>query len=451
MRRSMIVLLFTFLLGVSPGLAQNDTAERISFPAGGTSAQISGQVAEGFSNSYLLEALAGQMMTITLDNATLTVVSPSGEPLVRGTVTEQPVRSFNQTLPETGDYQLIVSTPVGSGTAAYTLSVSVTGGGDRTQSLERIRFQVGSMGTQLSGRVTGAAANQYVLFALGGQTMNLTLDNATLSVISPSGQPLVQGDRTAEPVRRFSQVLSESGDYEVIVTVPADAPPADYTLTVSVTGVTGPTSTSERIAFETGATSAAVSGQLVEGETDIYVLEAFAGQTITLNVSGAFLTVVSPSGIPLARAQNNVQSVSQVLPETGDYVVQLSTPAGSGTSNYTLTAAITGLADRTAALERVRFQPGATSAQLTGQISGTDDHRYVLFASAGQTMQIVVDNADLTILSPSGTPLARSGASAQPVRNFAQILQESGDYQVIVTLPTGSESVAYTINVSITQ
>jgi hypothetical protein len=57
---------------------------------------------------------------------------------------------------------------------------------------------------------------------------------------------------------------------------------------------------------------------------------------MTINVTGAYLTVVSPSGIPMVRAQNGVVDFNGILPETGDYTVRVEVSVGTGWVDYSL-------------------------------------------------------------------------------------------------------------------
>lgn len=450
MKRPLFTLVLLALLLVVPTtLAQsNPVFQRIQFQPGATSAQVSGQVSGDVSAGYVLGAAAGQTMTISITTGTLTVVSPSGQPLARGTVTAEPIRYYSQVLPETGDYLVYVSVPVGTGATNFTLNISILGTPDRTGSAERIRFQPGTTGAQVTGTIGGGQNNSYVLYAVASQTMTLTLDNATMTVVSPSGVPLVRGTVTADPIRYFSQVLPETGDYRVTVSQPAGAVAVNYTLGISITGVISGNDAPQRIRFAAGGTSAQVTGQLGSGQTDTYVLGAFAGQTLAASASNTYISVISPSGVTLVASQPNTTTVT--LPETGDYYVQFSTVGGAPALNYVATFSITGAPSRTSTTERIQFQTGATGAQVYGQVAGGQDNRYVLFAFAGQTMQVSVDNASLTVVSPSGQPLVRGAVTADPVRNFTQMLPETGDYQIYVSQPAGSPLVNYTLTVSIT-
>jgi hypothetical protein len=443
----LVALLVSLFFVVPSAQAQGTTFTRIQFQPGATSAQVSGQIAGGVGAGYVLGAAAGQTMSLSSNAGSLTVVSPSGTPLVRGDITASPVQTFTQVLPESGDYLVYVTVPGGVGTTNFNLTVSIVGTPDRTDAAERIRFQPGGTGAQVSGTLTGSQVHNYLLNAAASQTMNLSVSAGTLTVVSPSGIPLVRGTVVSTPVQNFSQVLPESGDYRISVNVPAAVGSINYTLTVSVLGnLTGQTAP-QQIRFAAGATSATVNGQLASGQFATYVLDAFAGQMMTINAPNTYITLISPSGALLRSVLPN--SVSQLLPESGRYSLQFSTVAGN-TVNYSATVSITGLPNRTSVSERIQFQTGSSGAQVYGQVTGQQQNSYVLYAFGGQRMQINIDNGTLTVVSPSGSPLVRGEVTAQPVRSFNQVLPETGDYLINVSVPAGTGATPYTMTVIVT-
>jgi hypothetical protein len=429
-------------------------AQVIEFEPGATSAQVSGQVAYPDASYYQLDALAGQTMEITLTEGTLTVVSPSGSPLVRGTVVSEPVQHFELVLPESGFYQIDVNAFEGeTGAVDYTMTVSITGEPSRgsTETPERIRFQPGGTGAVVTGTLAGGETNSYLVNAFVSQQMTITVDAGALTVVSPSGEPLLRGTVTDPPALNFDRALPETGDYIVQVSAPADSAPLTYLLTLSITGDIGgsPTAPLKRIEFAVGATSAQLTDDVTDTEVDTYLLEAFSGQTLMVSVTNAYLTLVSPSGEPLARAQNGAHTADLVLPESGDYVLQISVPVPTPQTSYTLDVSVTGTPERNAAGERIRFQTGATNAQITGEVRGSQPDIYLLRASAGQSMNITLSDASLTVVSPGGIPMVRGNVTEEPVEGLQTVLPETGDYQIQVTIPVGSAPVRYTLDVTV--
>ena len=465
-----ILFLLCLLLLVTAGLslaAPSQSAllqtQRIRFAAGATSAQVSGQVDGNTMTTYLLNALSGQQMQVSVSspagNDYQPVVSPLGSPLARAQAGAQ---SFAGTLPESGDYTFQVSAPVGTALTTYTLAVSVTGGAlPQPGPTQRITFAQGANSATVTGQLAGYTVDYYLVNAYAGQQIQVSVTTpstrAYISLITPSGAALA---RAQAGTKNYTGTLPETGDYTIRVSTNPGGPQIVYTLNVTITGssVTPPPGY-QRISFQPGATSAQVYGQ-VDGTTPInYVLEASAGQRMRLVLaspnSNAFLTVVSPGGTPLARAQNSILTFDQTLPESGDYRITVSSPAGTPTIIYLLNAAVTGAVQPTpipgGTTQRISFPTGANSAQVSGQIDGNTFQGYLLNAQAGQRMQLSVSSptgsAYLTVVSPNGTPLARAQNGTQ---TFDQTLPESGDYTIQVSTPAGTPTISFTLFVAVT-
>ncbi len=443
--------------GGQPQPTAQPGSQRIHFAAGATSASVSGQVSGMTYAGYLLEAQAGQHMQVNIVSSGnplyLTVVAPDGSPLVRAQAGAQ---SFDGTLPESGDYTLQVSAPAGTPTTSFTLVVSVTNGqsGGITQ---RIHFAAGATSAQVSGQVAGSSVDTYLLNAYIGQTMQVTLSSpsgtAYLNVIAPDGSPLARAQAGAQS---FSGTLPASGDYQLQVMLLGSSAQTSYTLTVSVTGNGGlPSGSITRITFPTGGTSATVNGSFSGPNFANYLLAANAGQHMQITLaspgSQAYLTVVSPQGSPLARAQAGAQSFDGQLPETGDYRISVSNPGGNVNSTFTMTVTVTGSTSSGGTTQRIHFPAGGTGTSVSGNVGGSAVDTYLLDAGAGQYMQVSLASpsgqAYLNVIAPDGSPLARAQAGAQ---GFSGTLPSSGDYQLQVMTLGGAPATSYTLTVSVT-
>jgi len=107
----------------------NPAPTRIKFPAGGTSATVTGTISVGQRACYVFGASAGQTATLQItspgnlanfDFAPVDLAVNGGFPFKR-LVNED--RTFSQLLPVTGDYVACVATP--SGTVSYALKVTI--------------------------------------------------------------------------------------------------------------------------------------------------------------------------------------------------------------------------------------------------------------------------------------------------------------------------------------
>ena len=102
-------------------------ATRIQFPPGGTSATVSGTVANNGRQCYVLAARAGQLMTVQVSSpanvANFSLVRPDGSPVKR---VENGPPYYSLRLPISGDYTICVGVPAGTPPTYYALVVSLT-------------------------------------------------------------------------------------------------------------------------------------------------------------------------------------------------------------------------------------------------------------------------------------------------------------------------------------
>lgn len=458
MKRLILLVVAICLLAVPSVFAQ--TVERLQFAAGATSATVTGTVnGTGISShTYILYAFAGQQMTINLNPINLTVSSPSGTLLTNHTT-----GPYTVTLPETGDYYVTASVPLAAGDTPYTMTVSIVGSPTRKASAERISFLPGATSASVNGWVTGAASDTYALYAFAGQEMTLTLDllSASINLISPSGTYVINnGQNLASGANQvFVVTLPQTGDYHIQVMVPPGTALTVYNLSVDIGALPTSSLTLQRISFDAGATSDLTTGRLDGISNRTYVLYAFSGQqmAITLEPRG-LMTVVSPSGIPLLVNASNTSGgiaelFNQTLPETGDYYITLALPSGSAATDFNMVVTITGTPSRVSTTERISFMPGTVGTTVSGSVDAGSIDNYVLYAFAGQLLQVNVwPGAKVTLLSPAGTVLATDSAlpSSSMTAGFSHLLPATGDYTVQVTMPSGVGATSYDMSVIIT-
>jgi hypothetical protein len=196
----------------------------------------------------------------------------------------------------------------------------------------------------------------------------------------------------------------------------------------------------ERIQFARGATSAVVSGSLSANSTARYVLRALAYQLMDVTLSapeGASLSVTQADGRSLrAITGSSASGFRGYLQRTGDYILEVR--SGNQSITYSVNVFIP---------QRISFEPGTTSATLSGQLKAHQGRDYILRASKGQLMDIDVSPANsvqLIIYGVDGTVL-RSGMGEGS--SFRGELPGSQDY--IVTIRAGSQDVTYSMNVII--
>ena len=203
-----------------------------------------------------------------------------------------------------------------------------------------------------------------------------------------------------------------------------------------------------RIKFAAGATEAAETGTLTSSRVQVYLIRAGGGQTMMVNVSGSDASLrvaVYPRFYrrPL-RGGDNTQWTGR-LPWTGDYLIRVT---GNISTQYSLGVTIP---------QRITFRRRAVSATINGM---TDAHRtvtYLLRASSGQIMSVMLSssvnvsptapNLGLTIYGLSdGNPLVRAEGDAT---SWSGVLPGTQDY-VIEAVPALDTPITYTLGVTVT-
>ena len=218
---------------------------------------------------------------------------------------------------------------------------------------------------------------------------------------------------------------------------PTAAPPtrtANSTLVPTSTPTTNPTRTPmpplaptvERIRFAPGATQATVEGSLPANGAKVFVMGVAAGQFIEMNAAvgtigqGLRFSIVGADGSvvkPLGEAH-----VRTVVPSTQDYYVELVSDVGA--VDYRMSVLIP---------VRIRFAPGAISAEAAGSLAAGDMRHYVLRALAGQQMLVVPRTTqgkiDLVISGADGQVLLSGRVAGSDLQG---VLPSTQDYLLSV-------------------
>ncbi len=208
---------------------------------------------------------------------------------------------------------------------------------------------------------------------------------------------------------------------------------------------TPPIGIDERIEFAPGTDSATIEDGVVLGTTNRYHLRAAAGQTMAIALesveANAVFSVFAPDQTLISNP--GVTTFAGTLPTSGDYLVEVATVRGNAT--YRMDVQIVGpfpVTPSPVGVERrVEFEPGTDHGFVGGAIVlGTAD-RFVLRASAGQSMSISVvsleDNAVVRVYGPEGGELPGGGGDW-----FSGTLPADGDYIVEVTSVHGNATYA---------
>jgi hypothetical protein len=205
-----------------------------------------------------------------------------------------------------------------------------------------------------------------------------------------------------------------------------------------------PAPAAERIIFAPGATEATVEGYLPADESKVYMMHVAAGQFVEMNAAvgtmgqGLRFSIVGADGAvvkPMGEAH-----VRTVVPSTQDYYVELVSDVCA--VSYRLSVLIP---------VRVRFAPGATSAEVTGSLAANDMRHYVIHALAGQRMVVdpraTLGQVGLVISGADGQVLL-GGHVGRPGGVYEGILPTTQDYLIAVRA-RGDTGADYALEITI--
>lgn len=197
---------------------------KIVFKDGGTTGSVSGNLGANDAVQYLLRALAGQLMIVS-------VTSPQNQAVlsVKGVTGGQTLLAkskgwinFRTYLPSNQQYALGVHS---SAATSYLLTVDVPA---------RIKFASGATSATVTGLASSGPNISYVLKALAGQTMTVQVnsENDKVYLAAYGYDTWNQLIDPADQDTSASFSLPKTEDYVIYVIQPKN--PSDFTLTVTV-------------------------------------------------------------------------------------------------------------------------------------------------------------------------------------------------------------------------
>ncbi|CAN5695281.1 hypothetical protein BH24ACT5_BH24ACT5_22700 [soil metagenome] len=324
---------------------------------------------------------------------------------------------------------------------------------------ETIQFAPGTDHITVEGGVVLGSTNRYTLWAAAGQTMVLGMEsvesNAVFTIWAPDGTQL-----SNPGVTNWVGTLPADGNYRIEVATIARN--ATYALFVQIVdslpaAPVTPTGVNERVQFVAGTDNAVVSGAVVLGTTDRYILRAFAGQDMAVGVGSlednAVVYVYAPNGTALPGG--GFESFYGTLPQDGDYVVEIATARGN--ASYAALIQITGEQSAPSndnvtqsgglITERVQFDPGTSGTTINSSLPDGTIRRYLVGAGFGQLMDVHITSTNgtavFTVTGPDGYVMALGEADATLYLEF------DGDYVIEVVSWASNEpgfSMSITIN-----
>jgi len=209
-------------------------AKRITFAAGATSATMQGNLVKHGIDRYVLKAEAGQTMTVKVTAPMNVVFSISG---ANGDVLKSSgagASSWGGTLRATQDYTIALNASDGN-PASYTLQVTIPPPPTGAPQAKRIVFGQGSTEAAMHGNIAAGQSEHFVLRALAGQTMNVTVaaeprDSVILIIWGADGNVLISDHAGAT---KWNGKLPKTQDYYIDLR-PFAGKAAEYTIYVTV-------------------------------------------------------------------------------------------------------------------------------------------------------------------------------------------------------------------------
>lgn len=205
-----------------------------------------------------------------------------------------------------------------------------------------VRFERGKTSKRYERSLTGGDSHTYYLTASKGQTMSIEIDSqrddAGFTVYDPAGSELTGGEETTE-AREFSEELSDSGRYRIVVASPRKV---DYDIDFEVSAGAQDLTPDEAagganktVRFGKGRSSASYSNSVIRGDRDTYILGARAGQFMTVSITSvednASFEILAPGGKELVLDDTDWTGE---LPRDGNYRIIVG--SGRGNATYTI-------------------------------------------------------------------------------------------------------------------
>ncbi len=432
-----------------------DDAVRVQFDLSEVSKVLSGTLAAGEVDTFVLRANGGEPLLIDLVSEGRTLQFSlygleDGIPLVHDSAG---LTRWAGQLPRAQEYVLHVTAEgvtiepdsnTEANTAVKNRPAKLTSQSGTPYQIhisqpQRITFAPGQNTASVSKSLAVGQILPYVVNVAQGQWLQVAVNSPNQSAVlsvqgMTDGIPYQDGLVTGTSFWLGQATMSQDFLLRVL---PSSGTP-EFTLTVSVTdqrptGQPAPPNQPQPlpgaptfINLAPGNTATNLPSQLTANGIATYALRGVAGQGLAINATAptnsVFLTIYGATdGLPLASAANGVQSWMGILPTTQDYIV-LVMNTGPAT-NYTLSVIIP---------ERVTFAPGSISTVKAGMLGPTGFIHYVFRANAGQTLDLSVqsdnDNVMMRLVGVSdGVTLGNN------IQGWRGTLPQTQDYAVIVT------------------
>ncbi len=192
----------------------------------------------------------------------------------------------------------------------------------------RLNFASGTTNVSAEGHLAANATQRFVFWADKNQLMDISSSGAYIAITSPSGKKLVEFDQLWTWYRGY---ISEKGDW--YLDIKAGNYARDYSLYLGIP---------QRISFAPNTSSITVKASVPAGKVHNFVAWANKGQTMSVSISPTQnfkISIWHVDGTVLLSGMGDSTSFEGVLPEAGDYIINVISGAAT-TTEITLNLAI---------------------------------------------------------------------------------------------------------------
>ena len=195
----------------------------------------------------------------------------------------------------------------------------------------RLSFAADNTNVTAEGQMSANTTRRYVFWANKNQFMDISLDSASgayIAITSPSGKKLVNFDQGWTWYRDY---ISENGDW--YIDIRAGQYDTDYSLYLGIP---------QRLSFAPNTSSMTVKATIPAGKVHNFIAWGNKGQTLQVSVTPTQnfkLSIYHINGTVLLSGVGEVNSFEGVLPEAGDYIINVFSGAATPTE-ITLTLSI---------------------------------------------------------------------------------------------------------------
>ena len=223
------------------------------------------------------------------------------------------------------------ATNVPAATVTPVPPTATTGPTTAPDKVYRLNFATGTTNVTADGQMSANTTRRYVFWANKSQLMDISLYGASgayIAISSASGTKLVDFSQGWTWYRDF---LPEKGDW--YIDIKAGKADTGYSLYLGIP---------QRLTFAANATSLTAKATVPAGRVHNFIVWGNKGQTLKVNVSPTqtfWISIWNVDGTVLQSSMGQLSSFEGVLPEAGDYIIDVVSGAATPTE-VTLTLSI---------------------------------------------------------------------------------------------------------------